>query len=455
MAIHPAKHHRRSTLYTYAKSLILASALLTTTTNADTELQSLQARLDKLEAQQNQQAQHQARTQAFTQLVDEVLADIDNRSAHLAAGAAGHNGNFFLQSEDTSNLLIIKGHVQVRYILNSKNNAASGEDEEAGFQLRRAKIKVSGKKSNTAYKLSLAANRDTSNIDLEEFALKIKLNDNLTFIIGRDKIPFNLEAKTSASKQVAVERSRVNAIFEPGRAEGVSLQYKNNDLHAVILLSDGAKSGEISTSKDFQNNTADIAISARATYKIMGNWKQAADQSAWEGQDKSLFIGAGFHFQDSNPLASGAPLSNGNTLSYTLDAAYKHNGLALTGALYGQTITDRHTGPTDLSDLNHYGATSQAAYFIDPNSKEIFIRVESYDIQGAANNVLWTTGFNLYQKKHAAKFSADIVWAVQPLTTFTTHNLVGSGSTSSGLGLMQDNNQDNQTALRLQYQLLF
>ena len=436
------------------KSFIVAAALTAATlpTSAQTEIQQLEARLAKLEANQKSATQNINREEIYNQLTHQIINDINTRSSHLAAGNAGHNGKFFLQSEDGSNLLNIKGHIQTRYIINFRDNPSSNDDTNAGFQLRRAKIKLAGKINNVTYKTSLAANRGSGNIDLEEFALKLKLNKNFTFVIGKDKLPFNLEAQTSSSKQVAVERSRVNAIFEPARGEGINLNFQNENFKTSLALSDGAKSGESSTNKDFQNNTADIAISGRATYKALGNWKQFADQSAWSGQGESLFFGAGFHYQDTNPNAVAAPFNQGNSISYTIDAAYKYNSLSLTVAFYSQHIYNQAVGQADLT---HYGSTAQAAYFIIPDEKEIFLRFESYDIQNAGNNVLWTAGFNIYQKKHAAKFSADVVWAVQPLSSLSDGQPLGSSSVSAGHGLLTDNSQDNQTAIRLQYQLLF
>ena len=424
---------------------------LASSANAGTELDALKARIAQLEAKQASQATSEARAAEFSALVNEVLADVDSRSSALAAGTAGHNGKFFLASEDGTSKLTIGGQVQARYIWNNRDNAVGStanndNDDVSGFQMRRTKLKFKGNANGVGYKATLAANRSSGNISLEDVALTLKLSDNLKVKIGRDKLPFNLEELTSSSKQVAVDRTLVNEVFGVGRGEGITLMYAKDNLRTALSFSDGARSGE-AAARDFDDNASDYALTARAEYLVSGTWGQSKDQSAWSGEGQNLVVGAGVHYQDNQGAQSGT------SLSYTVDVAYENNGLSVTGALYGQTVETHDVGG---NEFDHYGATAQVAYFFEADKKQVFARVETLDIETAGSNVIWTAGINCYTKGHAAKFTADVVFSTQAVVDYTgTSGIVGTGSTE-GLGLLDDNStEDGQAAVRLQYQLLF
>jgi hypothetical protein len=62
-----------------------------------------------------------------------------------------------------------------------------------------------------------------------------------------------------------------------------------------------------------------------------------------------------------------------------------------------------------------------------------------------------TFGANYYFHKHDAKFSLDLVWALD-----TIPSVGGDMGAFSGLGLLGDYaGEDNQLALRAQFQLLY
>ncbi len=409
---------------------------------ADTTIESLQAQITELRAAQNATDLAVAHAEANNALIASALAD-DARTSHLAAMGA-------------DKALSVGGQIQMRYIWNSREvgTGAADQPDEIGFQVRRAKVKLKGEKNGIRYKLVFAASRNTGSIKLEEIAASYDLTDTLSVNVGRDKLPFSLEEKTSSKNQMAVERSRVNALFSVGRGEGIVLSYKKDNLHGAFAISDGANSGE-GAAQDFQNNTSDVALTARVEYKFQGTWAQGKDQSAWtdNNQGASLIVGGAVHYQNTKTPSTSPILNDGQSFSYTVDAAYENNGLSLTGAFFGQVISDRTSGN---ADLNHYGATGQVAWFFVPNQKQLFVRVASYDVEGSGNNTIWTAGVNLYQHKHNAKLTADVVWATNQVMSYAGTGLVGSGGVSSGHGLLTDAaGKEDQTAVRVQYQLLF
>ena len=85
-----------------------------------------------------------------------------------------------------------------------------------------------------------------------------------------------------------------------------------------------------------------------------------------------------------------------------------------------------------------------------PEKLEPFLRWEYLDLDedeiGGEDDVnIVTIGMNYYFNKHNAKFTLDVVWALDALP-----------ASSTGLGLLADDRDgDDQVAVRAQFQLLF
>ena len=73
-------------------------------------------------------------------IVAEMVADADERSSLLAGGTAGHDGGFYLASDDGAFKLGINGFVQFRYYAGFRdedNTVGDADDFSSGFQMRR------------------------------------------------------------------------------------------------------------------------------------------------------------------------------------------------------------------------------------------------------------------------------------------------------------------------------
>ena len=101
----------------------------------------------------------------------------------------------------------------------------------------------------------------------------------------------------------------------------------------------------------------------------------------------------------------------------------------------------------------------QGSYNIN-DKFEPFVRYEWMDVSDAEDLGLTaedtislvTFGFNHYFNKHNAKFTLDVVWALDPLPSSSSIN----GGSGSGLGLLSDDgDEEDQMAVRAQFQLLF
>lgn len=458
----------------------------------DTALQAkvdaLTAKVAQLEGQKSESWLNQQRADEVKALVREVLADADTRASLLENGmTAGHNGkNFFLASEDGNFRLNVGGQIQIRYIANFRDDqdqaagvAATDVDEhESGFQLRRVKLRFDGHigSPRLMYTVQIANVDDgsTEALRVDEATVAYQLMDNLVVSGGRYKDTFLREDMTDSRYQLAIERSVVSALFGMGRVEGIAATYTNDMFRANLNINDGARSGDafdnsgngFSTATDFQNDDSDFSVTGRLDVKLMGSWDQIRDFSSWSGQETSLVLGAAVNYDD---VDTGLTQAAGNPdftnplgdsrLSWTVDGSFEMAGLNVFAAIVGE-----HSKGTENSGDNgfdNYGAIAQVGYMVIPDKLEPYVRFEyitldddlnTFGTTGPQDTEILTLGANYYFRQHAAKFSADVVYAFDSISSPNLPN----GGLISGTGLLADSNNDgDQVVLRAQFQLLF
>ncbi|MCE9591767.1 MAG: OprO/OprP family phosphate-selective porin [Planctomycetes bacterium] len=443
---------------------------------SNAEVQSLRAEVNSMKSQNGETWLNERRAEEVKSLVREVLADADTRASLQGSGmTAGYNKGFFLASEDGKYLLQIGGRVQVRYIANFRDHEdgastpSNYDDTETGFQIRRMKPFFKGfiGSPKIKYNFVLAADRNATTLGLEEAVVEYQFMDGVSVYGGRTKAPFLHEELTSSGKQLTVERSAVNEIFTTGFVEGVGLRYESDMIRAMVMVNDGQNSGEISQSnapyfpdsvpngggRDFDSDQSDIAVTARAEMRLLGDWKQYDDFAAWSGEETLLVLGTALHYEVGETGNLSTSADNDKFLMWTADAQFEVGGFGLYGAIIGRHDNDEETATEDNHDA--FGAVVQASYMVIPDKFEPFVRWEYYDLDNivdADENQLVTAGFNYYLDKHNAKFTVDAVWAY--------HDALFANF--KGLGLLQDtvvgagaNESDNQIALRAQFQLQF
>jgi hypothetical protein len=421
----------------------------------DSKIAALEARIAELEGRQTDNWLNERRAEEVKALVHEVLSDAETRASLQGGAIAGHNGKFFLASEDGNFHANIGGQVQVRYIFNSRDEAANGgpapfNDNVSGFTLRRTKVYIDGHVINPdwTYKVQVAANRSTNAVGLEEAWIGYQIADGLKAQVGRFKAPFLREELVSSSRQLAVERSLVNEFFTVGFVEGLQVSYEATDnVRLAGMIHDGTGSGEIGVANDFHQDNNDISFAARADVLVAGNWRQASDFSSWSGEDLGVFIGGGINYDIEETGNTNPGNTNSRVFSATVDAQVENNGFSAFGA-----VIYRNTDKLP-NNVDQWGVVLQGAYNINDRI-EPFVRYEyiNPDTNFAGPDTgheihIITAGANYYIAKHNAKVSLDLVWALKSLDEI-------GGST--GLGLLTDNRNDaDQIAVRAQVQLLF
>lgn len=359
-----------------------------------------------------------------------------------SAQSAGYDNKFFIQSEDGSFRLNIKGLLQSRYIGNWRDGAS--EDFEGGFQTMRANLFLSGTIGNPkfSYLFVLAQSHTTGGVSVESAWGKYQATEDVSVKFGRFRnLAFMREEKTSYTKQLAVERSYMNEEFTVDYVEGIELFWTPSE---TVHITGGFNDGIRSSKTDFTADTTDFAVTGRADVKLAGSWKQFADFNSWSSDDTGALVGAAVHYQ-----AGKSGSSTGDVLTWTVDASVEGGGANLYASVVGREVSNDTT-----SDLSQMGLLVQGGYMVIPDKVEVFGRYELIDYDGfsdmgattalAEDTVnIATAGVNYYMAKHSAKATFDVQYVMDPVSISRTHT-----------GVLASSN-DNQVIARLQLQLMF
>ena len=85
-------------------------------TDVNSELQSLKARIVELEAKENQNWLTEERTNQIKKIVEDVLADARKRGQLTNGADVGYNNGFYIQTADKNFKLSINGFMQFVYL---------------------------------------------------------------------------------------------------------------------------------------------------------------------------------------------------------------------------------------------------------------------------------------------------------------------------------------------------
>ena len=417
------------------------------------QIDSLRAELSQVKVDQGDNWLNERRAEEVKGLIMEVLSDADTRASLLGDGATAGYGEhgFFIMSPDNAFALYISGQLQFRYIWNNQDTGSPGanpDEDEGGFQTRRAKIKFNGHISSPkiGYHLVLAHERTNGNTFLEEYDVNYQVNDNLQVAGGLMKLPFLREELISSTRQLAVERSSVNEFFTLNRGEGVRLRYDDGPVLINFMLSDGANSGpNASTNGDFNQDKSELALTGRVDYLVQGDRSQGKDFRGWSGEEQFLNFGVAYHLEYGDARNGGTA----DFHAYTIDAQWE-NGPYNAYLAYIGASTSPDSGAVDNRQMN--GLVLQGGVDIDPDKVDFFGRwgYIDGDVRGESPVNIYTAGFNYYINGHQTKFTTDVVWLDNMLPAATAF---GANPASTGLGLISGT--DNELAVRSQIQVLF
>jgi len=417
----------------------------------------LEAKVAQLEARQATNSKDVAST------IDSVLRDAERRSQLLQNTSnmgAGYDNGFFISAGEGWTLRP-GAFFQFRNVTNwaTEGDDDGGDDEiENGFEVRRMRLELNGTAftRDLEYSFVWDSSRNGGGTSLLDAWVKYMFADDWGFRVGQFKDPVTHEKLVSSKRQLAADRTLLDATLGGGvydRVQGVSLIYggysQNNPINVEVAFHDGPNS----KNTDFQDvNDGPIwGVGGRFEYKAMGDWRAYRDFTAMGNKEDLLVIGVGgdwSQFETTTDVDNGA----GNLLTGTIDAQWENAaGLAIYGAGIIQHRDEEFQGGDDNTD---WGALAQVGYMLNP-AWELFGRVsytefdEEVALGDSSEDAFWelTVGLNYYlgnngSAGHRAKVTIDLTWLPD-----------GAPSADTGLGYFGTGG-DDEIVIRGQFQLL-
>lgn len=384
-------------------------------------------------------------------MVAEMVADAETRSSLLQAGGAGYDGRFYLASPDGEFRLNVGGQAQFRYTLNFRNDDGGATDDfEPGFSTPRTAIRFDGHVHDPSLTYAIQANfdRDGGEFNLEDAYVGYTFENGLTVLGGQFRLPILWEDVIFETKSLAVTESVVNAVFSQGRSQALAIHYAAETWRVWAAFSDGIRSAN----SEFGTEGADFGVTARLEFMFDGDWSQFNAFSSPRGAELFSKLGVGGHYE----LSANRPGADDvDTIAYTAD--YMTGGDGWNAYIAGVGL---YTDSAMVGSFQDFGAIAQGGYFVTEDL-EPFLRWDAIfpdsDRAGDDDFHTVTLGANYYLYGHAAKFTFDVAWFLNdPASNDLVNNVTAGplGGRGRSLGLLPSA-EDDQVALRAQFQLLF
>ncbi len=435
-------------------------------------------------------------------IVSEMMSDAETRSSLMSsAGAGGYDNGFYLADSTGNFRLNIDGASQFRYTLNFRddNDEFDDSDFDSGFSTPRTDIRFHGNviNPNIFYmvwgRFSSTGNGDFS---LQDAYVGYRFDNGFYLKWGQFRAQFLREDNVRGWYQLAADRSLTSLVFQQGNVQGIELGYDSEDFRIIASFNDGFNTANT----QFNDQTeitgvydpitgdlvrtipgigaqtmgeADFGFTLRAEIKFAGTWDQFEDFTSMPGDEFAAMLGVAGHLQytdsdrvnfmaDIDPALLPFGTGDGGNLWYgtwTVDLSFEGDGWNFFIAGVGgytdaeDILVNAITGETNDRDFADYGLVVQGGIFIPETDWEFFAR---YDAQffddtnrapgGTDSFNTLTFGTNWYWSGHAAKFTFDVQWFLDSQNQILTQE-PSIGWLNSG--------EDNEFALRFQFQLLF
>ena len=340
-------------------------------TNAIVE--QLRLELDQERATNNSDWITEARSDEIRSLVQDVLADADNRTSLQGSGAtAGWNNGFFIKSADGSFSLNLHAVLQVRFAYDDRNNLGAGLDDSTwGFENRRTALKFGGQIFDSSWKYFIQQIwTPGGTAALLDGVINHDLGDGWSMQAGKFRMPFLREELVNYTNQLAVERTIVSGPFGIGRSQGLQFGYKGDDFrfNAAIFDDFGGIGGNANPAGTLDS---EIAFAARAEFLLKGSWKQFGNLTAFPGTEDGMLVGIAYAYEKDETLVN----EDDTDTRWTADINYHWDGASLF-AYYAHRSFDDDDAPGNNVDQSAF--VLQAGYFINDNT-ELFARYETAD----------------------------------------------------------------------------
>lgn len=477
--------------------------------------EALSAKVAKLEQSANgEDWLSEQRATEIRAIVSDVLADAGMRDSLQASGAtAGWNkdqGGFFLASPSGDFRLNIKGQMQFRWAVNTRDNTGVNspspvfKESVSGFENRSTKLSFTGfvVDPSWTFETQLVMNRTPGSISsgaqtfssgnivgsVENLWIQKDFGNGAMLRIGQFKAPFLREELVSSTTQLAVEHTLVSDVFTAKYGQGIQAEFggrAGEQWRTQLYFGDGLRANATSVptaataaagsyagsyTTPFNTNPVNYALAGRLEYLGAGNWRSMGDFNSYKGDEFGWLLGFGAMAQSIRAANEGALAASatdsmwGITGDFTMNfggaslfayGVYRNVGLAGDVATRGGTTSDH---------MNQWGAVVQGGFFVS-NEVELYARYEigntdtdkfrvaepGIDLE---SNSLVTLGLNYFIGGNKdIKWTTDVGFAFTPIGDFNSSGAdwLQDGSTTAGTG----GTNDGQWVVRTQFQILF
>lgn len=367
-------------------------------------------------------------------LVEAMMADAATRSSLRA-------------NDDSPPPLRIWGFTQFRYTYNHREETdpPGGEKDTSGFSLNRVRLFFDANPfENISARVRTTFSRSTGEATLDQAYATITLPESYKLRLGQFSLPLFRDENISAEKQLTVNASTVDELFNQGTIQGVMLMREWEDIRFWAAFSDGVRSAN----KDFDSDEkSDFAISTRWEWMLAGDsWTRFDDYTSFRGSEFAAMLGGAVHYETGG--RSTEFRDDVDLLYITADLGVEGDGW---NAFFAAVAANTADALDD--DFLDSGYIAQGGFFVTEHT-ELFGRfdiivADDDRVERAGNFRTLTVGANYYvfPGSHALKFTTNLIW-------FLDEQATSLAPTSSNTGLLPST-EDGQWAIQAQMQVIF
>ncbi len=394
----------------------------------------------------------------------ETAADALARASHRdPGGLGGYRDEFFLSDAAGDNTFHFGGIAQVRYLASLRRVEAPLIREQrftSGFQVQHVIARAHGAIASPDLRYRVEAGFDSLGMaELLEATLGWVNEEGWGVEFGQLRPRLTREHAVDWEFGLAVERSQAGRFFDAGSAQGIEASHASQTVRFFAGITDGlgGAGAQGSANTPFDSDAeGDVALHARAEWMFAGSdWERFDRHSSWRSTPSYAgLVGAALAWQTSGSTgASPSPAPEGSEFRVTVDASVQGSGWNFTFAFFAN-----HLDPDAAAARDDLGLLVQGGCFVT-DRLEVFGRfdalrldADSLRVAGAARTLNFATlGVNyfLVPESHAARLSADLVWALN-----RTDGLIDPGAGDTTTALL-GSSKPGEVDLRVQLQVKF
>lgn len=406
--------------------------------------ESMRGQIDELRARTEDNWLTEERAKQIRGLVEDVLADTDQRASLLNDGImAGWSEHFFLADAFGRFLLQFEGLSQIRFVYNYLDRA---DRSRFGLENTRTQLTFRGHLYSDDFEYLVRmestphpqpnAGIAAGAFGLTDTWLRYHLTNDWSIRVGQFKLPFLREELVASQQQMAVERSLVNEATSIGRSTGLEFAY-HDSMHAFsVVLNNGMSNrqtvlretmGVPRINRPAIGENVEYSFTARYERLFQGAWDQFDDFTSPMGEEPGVLFGIAAHTQRNEEqfeqiIGESAPYS----LSATADLSIEWGGASAFGS-----VTYHYVDHPQFQVFQVFGVVGQVAVYVAPKWELFlrgeFIQVENVNGGGAAagDMTLVTLGGNYYIEGHDIKWTTDVGFAITKVSPFFASDLAG------------------------------